>query len=72
MDKQLNTNGNAFLLSNLKQDLHIQYHNYLKETLEKTRKNRNYLKCSYKEKKDNEGFVVLQYQLVAKENILAN
>jgi hypothetical protein len=41
---KLNTNGHANLLVNLKQDLHIEYHNYLKDLVCKTRKNRNYLK----------------------------
>lgn len=48
MDKELNTTGNAFLLNHLRQDLHIQVHNYLKEILDKTRKNRKYLLSSIK------------------------
>jgi hypothetical protein len=43
MDKVLNK-GNAYLLPNLKQDLHIENHNYLREISEKAKKNRRYLK----------------------------
>lgn len=42
MDKVLNK-CNAYLLPNLKQDLHIENHNYLREISQKAKKNRRYL-----------------------------
>lgn len=67
MDKELNTTANAFLLEHLRQDLHIQVHNYLKETLDKARKNRKYLLNSLKNH-NSERYVILPCQL-ARDNI---
>lgn len=70
MDKELNTHGNAFLLPRMKQELHIQPHNYLKQTSEKTRKHRKYLIEAHKEPK-TESFVIFQCQLIKDSPIAA-
>lgn len=44
MDTKLNADGHANLIANLKRDLHIQSHNYLKEMNAKIRKNRRYMR----------------------------
>jgi hypothetical protein len=43
MDIKLNA-GHANLLANLKKELHIKSHNYLREMNERNKKNRRYLK----------------------------
>ena len=62
MDKKLNTTGNAFLLNHMRKDLHIKFHNYLRETSDKTRKNRKYFIHSLKNA-NFERFVIMPCQL---------
>ena len=66
MDKVLNK-GNAYLLPNLKQDLHIEHHNYLREISEKSKKNRRYLLESKVDRKDEDSFVYLPCQLSTRD-----
>lgn len=69
MDKVLHKD-NAYLLPNLKQDLHIENHNYLREISEKTKKNRRYLKESNINGKEKDSFVYVPCQLSTREWIV--
>jgi hypothetical protein len=65
MDTKLNANGQANLLPNLKQDLSIKSHNYLREYNQKNKKNRTYLKRESSNEEDDDYIRIVHHRVPA-------